>query len=158
MDNIKVRVGTNNIKVNVGADNAVKVVASNFTDAVQVNSDYVVSNILYVTEDGNDSNTGKKLGEAKATIAAAVGIATEGTVIKVSAGTYIENNPISLPKQISIVGDTLREVTVVPQNANYDLFYVNNGNYISNMTFSGGLNSGKAIFPFNPKKPVYINQ
>ena len=158
MDNIKVRVGTNNIKVNVGADNAVKVVASNFTDAVQVNSDYVVSNILYVTEDGNDSNTGKKLGEAKATIAAAVGIATEGTVIKVSAGTYIENNPISLPKQISIVGDTLREVTVVPQNANYDLFYVNNGNYISNMSFSGSLNSGKAIFAFNPNKPVYINQ
>jgi len=158
MDNIKVRVGTNNIKVNVGADNAVKVVASNFTDAVQVNSDYVVSNILYVTEDGNDSNTGKKLGEAKATIAAAVGIATEGTVIKVSAGTYIENNPISLPKQISIVGDNLREVTIVPQNANADLFYVNNGNYISNVSFSGSLNAGKAVFAFNPTKPTYINQ
>ena len=158
MDNIKVRVGTNNIKVNVGADNAVKVVASNFTDAVQVNSDYVVSNILYVTEDGNDSNTGKKLGEAKATIAAAVGIATEGTVIKVSAGTYIENNPITLPKQISIVGDNLREVTIVPQNANADLFYVNNGNYISNVSFSGSLNAGKAVFAFNPTKPTYINQ
>lgn len=158
MDNIKVRVGTNNIKVNVGADNAVKVVASNFTDAVQVNSDYVVSNILYVTEDGNDSNTGKKLGEAKATIAAAVGIATEGTVIKVSAGTYIENNPISLPKQISIVGDNLREVTIVPQNANADLFYVNNGNYISNVSFSGSLNAGKAVFAFDPTKPTYINQ
>ena len=158
MDNIKVRVGTNNIKVNVGADNAVKVVASNFADAVQVNSDYVVSNILYVTEDGNDSNTGKKLGEAKATIAAAVGIATEGTVIKVSAGTYIENNPITLPKQISIVGDNLREVTIVPQNANADLFYVNNGNYISNVSFSGSLNAGKAVFAFNPTKSTYINQ
>lgn len=149
MDNIKVRVGTNN---------AIKVISSNFADAVQVNSDYVVSNILYVTEDGNDSNTGKKLGEAKATIAAAVGIATEGTVIKVSAGTYIENNPITLPKQISIVGDNLREVTIVPQNANADLFYVNNGNYISNVSFSGSLNAGKAVFAFNPTKPTYINQ
>lgn len=149
MDNIKVRVGTNN---------AIKVISSNFADAVQVNSDYVVSNILYVTEDGNDSNTGKKLGEAKATIAAAVGIATEGTVIKVSAGTYIENNPITLPKQISIVGDNLREVTIVPQNANDDLFYVNNGNYISNVSFSGSLNAGKAVFAFDPTKPTYINQ
>ncbi|NCV31334.1 MAG: DUF1565 domain-containing protein, partial [Betaproteobacteria bacterium] len=105
MDNIKVRVGTNNTKVRVGTNNAIKVISANLADAVQVNSDYVVSNILYVTEDGNDSNTGKKLGEAKATISAAVGIATEGTVIKVSAGTYIENNPIVLPKQISIVGD-----------------------------------------------------
>jgi hypothetical protein len=149
MDNIKVRVGTNN---------AIKVISSNFADVVQINSDYVVSNILYVTEDGNDSNTGKKLGEAKATIAAAVGIATEGTVIKVSAGTYIENNPISLPKQISIVGDNLREVTIIPQNANADLFYVNNGNYISNVSFSGSLNAGKAVFAFNPTKPTYINQ
>jgi len=158
MDNIKVRVGTNNTKVRVGTNNAIKVISANLADAVQVNSDYVVSNILYVTEDGKDSNTGKKLGEAKATISAAVGIATEGTVIKVSAGTYIENNPISLPKQISIVGDNLREVTVVPQNSNADLFYVNNGNYISNMSFSGSLNSGKAVFAFNPTKPVYINQ
>jgi hypothetical protein len=149
MDNIKVRVGTNN---------AIKVISSNFADAVTVNSDYVVSNILYVTEDGNDSNTGKKLGEAKATISAAVGIATEGTVIKVSAGTYLENNPIVLPKQISIVGDNLREVTIVPKNANADLFYVNNGNYISNVSFSGSLNSGKAIFTFDPNKPTYINQ
>jgi hypothetical protein len=149
MDNIKVRVGTNN---------AIKVISSNFADVVQINSDYVVSNILYVTEDGNDSNTGKKLGEAKATIAAAVGIATEGTVIKVSAGTYIENNPISLPKQISIVGDNLREVTIIPQNANADLFYVNNGNYISNVSFSGSLNAGKAVFAFDPTKPTYINQ
>ena len=158
MDNIKVRVGTNNTKVRVGTNNGIKVISANLADTVQVNSDYVVSNILYVTEDGNDSNTGKKLGEAKATISAAVGIATEGTVIKVSAGTYIENNPIVLPKQISIVGDNLREVTVVPQNSNADLFYVNNGNYISNMSFSGSLNSGKAVFAFNPTKPVYINQ
>ena len=149
MDNIKVRVGTNN---------AIKVISANRADAVQVNSDYVVSNILYVTEDGNDSNTGKKLGEAKATISAAVGIATEGTVIKVSAGTYLENNPILLPEQISIVGDNLREVTIVPQNANSDLFYVNNGNYVSNVSFSGSLNSGKAIFAFNPDAPKYINQ
>ena len=154
MEDIRVKVQGNIIKARLGADNASKIIASNLANV----ADFSISNVLYVTADGNDSNTGKKLGEAKATIAAAVGIATEGTVIKVSAGTYLENNPIILPKQISIVGDNLREVTIVPQNASADLFYVNNGNYVSNVSFSGSLNSGKAVFAFNPDKPNYINQ
>ena len=70
------------------------------TDVVRVGSGVTVTNILYVTKDGKDTNTGKKLGDAKATIAGAVAAATEGTVIKVSAGTYVENNPIALLKQI----------------------------------------------------------
>lgn len=121
-------------------------------------SDVVVTNILYVTQDGNDQNTGKRLGEAKRTIGGAVAIATTGTIIKVSAGSYIENNPIQVPEQISIVGDSLREVSVSPQNANQDLFYVSNGNYIAEMSFTGTLNSGKAIFAFNPSKIGYFNQ
>ena len=159
MDNIKVRLGSqDNIQVRLGSENAVKVVASNLTDIVKINSDFVVTNTLYVTANGNDANTGKNIGAGKATISAAVGIATAGTVIKVSAGTYIESNPIVLPEQISIVGDNLREVSIVPQNADKDLFYVNNGNYISNVSFSGSLNAGKAIFTFNPDSPKYINQ
>ncbi|NBP04030.1 MAG: hypothetical protein EBU90_28840, partial [Proteobacteria bacterium] len=47
----------------------------------------LVTNILYVTKNGNDSNPGTRLSEPKATIAGAVGAATTGTVIKVSAGT-----------------------------------------------------------------------
>ena len=80
-----------------------------------------VTNIIYVTKDGNDSNDGLKVSTAKATIKGAVAIASEGSVIKVSAGVYVENNPIELPSQISIIGDSLREVSVTPQNANQDL-------------------------------------
>ena len=76
-----------------------------------------VTNIIYVTKDGNDSNDGLKVSTAKATIKGAVAIASEGSVIKVSAGVYVENNPIELPSQISIIGDSLREVSVTPQNA-----------------------------------------
>jgi hypothetical protein len=68
------------------------------TDILPVGIGAKVTNVLYVTEDGNDTNTGKKLGDAKATIAGAIAEATEGTVIKVSAGTYIENNPLQIPK------------------------------------------------------------
>ena len=128
------------------------------TDVVRLGAGATVTNILYVTKDGNDTNTGKKLGDAKATIAGALTAAGTGTVIKVSAGSYVENNPLILPEQVSIVGDSLREVSVSPQNANQDLFYVSNGDYIAEMSYTGTLNSGKAIFAFNPNQVGYFNQ
>jgi len=128
------------------------------TEVVRVGAGATVTNVIYVTKDGNDNNTGQKLGDAKATIKGAVATATEGDVIKVSAGTYTENNPIELPKQVSIVGDSLREVSVVPQNAGSDLFYVAPGNYLSEMSFTGTMNSGSAICAFNPTKVYYSTQ
>jgi len=127
------------------------------TDIVRIGAGATVTNILYVTADGNDTNTGRKLGDAKATIAGAIAESTTGTVIKVSAGTYIENNPLVIPEQVSIVGDSLREVSVSPLNSGEDLFYVGNANYIAEMSFTGSMNSGKAIFAFNPNKPEYNN-
>ena len=126
------------------------------TDIIRLGAGSTVTNILYVTRDGSDTNTGKRLGDAKATIAGAVAVATTSTVIKVAPGSYVENNPITLPNQVSIVGDSLREVSISLQNQG-DLFYVGNGNYISNMSFVGAANTG-AIFSFNPNIPVYNNQ
>jgi len=126
------------------------------TDIIRIGAGATVTNVIYVTKDGNDTNTGLKLGDAKATIAGAVAISTAGSVIRVSAGSYVENNPIQIPNQVSIVGDSLREVSVTPQNQG-DLFYVGNGNYIAEMSFVGSANTG-AIFAFNPNKAVYNNQ
>jgi hypothetical protein len=126
------------------------------TDIIRIGAGATVTNILYVTKDGNDNNTGKKLGDAKATIRGAIATATTGTVIKISAGSYVENNPIKIPEQVSLIGDSLREVSVTPQNQG-DLFYVSNGNYIAEMSFVGAANSG-AIFAFNPEEIGYFNQ
>jgi len=128
------------------------------TDIVRLGAGATVTNVLYVTQDGSDTNTGKKLGDAKRTIGAALTAATTGTIIKVSSGSYLENNPLIIPEQVSIVGDSLREVSISPQNANQDLFYVSNGNYIAEMSYTGTLNSGKAIFAFNPTQVGYFNQ
>ena len=127
------------------------------TDIIRLGAGTTVTNILYVTKDGSDTNTGRKLGDAKATIGAALTESGAGTVIKVSAGTYIENNPLIVPAQVSIIGDSLREVSVSPLNSGEDLFYVGNANYIAEMSFTGSLNAGKAIFAFNPNKPEYNN-
>ena len=82
------------------------------TDIIRIGAGATVANVLYVTADGNDTNTGRKLGDAKATIGAALTESTTGTVIKVSAGSYIENNPLIVPEQVSIIGDSLREIKV----------------------------------------------
>jgi len=128
------------------------------TDIVRLGAGATVTNVLYVTKDGSDTNTGKKLGDAKATIEGAIAASSTGTVIRVSAGTYIENNPVVIPEQVSIVGDSLREVSIQPQNSNQDLFHVANGNYIAEMSFTGSIDSGKAIFAFNPNQVGYFDQ
>jgi len=130
------------------------------TDVVRVGAGATVTNILYVTKDGKDTNTGKKLGDAKATIKAAVAIASTipGSVVKVSSGTYVEDNPIKCGKQISIIGDSLREVTVVPNNSNQDLFHVAPGDYFTEMSFTGTVDAGKAIFAFDPDTIRYSGQ
>jgi hypothetical protein len=126
------------------------------TDIVRVGAGATVINILYVTQDGNDNNTGKKLGDAKRTIKAAVTESVPGTVIKVSAGIYLEDNPIVLPSHVSITGDSIREVTVTPRNKT-DLFWLDNGCYIAEMKFIGPPMPGAAIVKFNPEVVPYID-
>jgi uncharacterized coiled-coil DUF342 family protein len=105
-------------------------------------------NVLYVAKDGNDSNNGTSIDNAKLTIKAAAGIATTGTVIKVLAGNYAEDNPIQVPAFCAIVGDDQRTVTVVPNNATSDIFHVRKASKIANMTFSGHRAPAAAIaFP-----------
>jgi hypothetical protein len=128
------------------------------TDVVKVGAGATTTNLIWVTKDGKDTNTGKKQGDAKATIKAAVADSKEGTVIRVTAGVYEEDNPIKLPQQVSIVGDSLREVTVVPKN-DADLFYVGNGNYITGMSYvKEGNTYPLAIVAFDPEQKQYINQ
>lgn len=128
------------------------------TDVVRIGAGATVTNVLYVTKDGSDANTGKKLGDAKATIKGALEIAEEGSVIRVSAGSYIEDNPLTIPKQVSIIGDSLREVTITPQNSNQDLFYVREGVYVTEMSFKGSVDPGKSCFRFDPNTVGFTSQ
>jgi len=106
-------------------------------------------NVIFVTQDGNDGNTGRSPTTAKRTIKAACGIATAGQVIRVTGGVYPENNPIIVPKNVTIDGDDLRNTQVIPTNIGQDLFYVDNGDLLQNMSFVGSANTGSMI-AFNP--------
>jgi hypothetical protein len=108
-----------------------------------------IDNVLYVSKDGNDSNDGKSIANAFLTIKAALDVANVGTTVFVKSGNYIEDNPVTVPAGVSIVGDNLRTVSVRPLNTNQDLFYVNNGCYLTGMTFRDHVTPAAAI-AFNP--------
>jgi len=111
-------------------------------------------NILYVTKDGDDNNSGLLEGDAKASIGGAAAIAQDGDTIYVRPGTYFENNPIGLRTDVSVSGQDLRLVTVVPLNPTQDLFHVRRGCLLENMNFAGTsvaiAHTGAAMVAFPP--------
>ena len=94
-------------------------------------------NTIWVSKDGNDSNSGFLEGDAKATVGAAASVALEGDTIKIRPGRYVENNPIGLRTDVSITGEDIRLVTIEPQNVEKDVFWVRRGCLIENLNFSG---------------------
>ena len=111
-------------------------------------------NILYVTKDGNDANSGLLEGDAKATIGGAAAVALDGDTIYVRPGVYFENNPVGLRTDVSVSGQDLRLVTVVPTNINDDVFHVRRGCLVENLNFAasnfGVLHEGCGCLAFPP--------
>jgi hypothetical protein len=104
---------------------------------VQVGIKTSIGKTIYVAFEGSDTNTGLVESDAKRTIKAAAALALPGDTIKVFPGTYVENNPITLAANVSVQGTELRNCIVTPQSSGLDLFYVNNGCHITNLSFNG---------------------
>jgi hypothetical protein len=101
---------------------------------------------IYVGPSGNDANSGTSWYSAKKTISAACYTVQQLTrsqtsptpyVILVAAGTYIESNPIEVPAECSIIGDSLQSVIVTPNQPGQDMFKLNSGTYVYGLTVSG---------------------
>jgi hypothetical protein len=108
---------------------------------------------LYVSStDGDDTNDGRSIQYPLRTIKRAAALSTpgydgrygfdtgsvfNGYVIKVQAGTYLEDNPVILPKNTTIWGAGLRITKINAKNPTEDLFYVNSGCYIAEVTMGG---------------------
>ncbi len=110
-------------------------------------------NTIWVTKYGNDDNTGKTEGDAKLTIGAAAEIAESGDTIFVRPGIYYENNPIGLRTDVTVSGQDLRLVNIVPLNLRKDVFQVRRGCLIENLSFvceTGQENPGGAAVAFPP--------
>lgn len=107
------------------------------------------------SEGGDDSNNGKSWRNAFATLDAAVQAVVdrraeeEGTdnrfvvpgspqtqfTIKVAAGDYYVDNPITLPDNTAIMGDELRNTRVFPQNPRADILHLNSLDFVWGLRF-----------------------
>ena len=108
---------------------------------------------LYVSStDGNDTNDGRSIQFPLRTIKRATQLATpgydgrygltssslyNGYVIRVQAGTYLEDNPVIMPKNSTIWGSGLRITKILAKNKDEDLFWVNSGCYVAEVTVGG---------------------
>ena len=67
------------------------------------------------------------------------------STIYLKTGDYQINNPVEVPKNVSIIGDNLKNTSVRPKNPTSDMFYVNNNCYISDITFRDHLQPAAVI-------------
>lgn len=122
-------------------------------------SDTFGSNRIYVSAaKGNDANDGisapvltikRALQIASGLVYTSLG-AINGTRVNVvvGAGDYYEDNPIIVPDNVTVKGDSLRSVNIRPLNANKDLLRVRNGCYFGEFTFRDGLSAGIPNYTF----------
>jgi hypothetical protein len=101
---------------------------------------------IYVSEQiGSDLNDGRSAVNPVRTIkkAAQLAWATPGVkeTIIVSGGDYLEDNPISLPPDASIVGDNLRLVIIRPRNPGKHIMKFGDKNYIIGVTYRDQIDS-----------------
>lgn len=98
------------------------------------------TSIVVSAADGDDNNDGSLL--PVRTIKKACQIAAnkpKPICIFIKAGDYTEQNPIVVPDDVSLVGDSLRSVIIRPAVAKADIFRLRNGSYLTGLTFRDAL-------------------
>ena len=133
---------------------------------------------VYVSQTiGSDLNDGRSAARPVKTVKKAAQIAyglqkavpdpsDEYVTIIVSGGEYLEDNPISLPRNCSLVGDNLRRVILRPQNQDRHMIKASNETYIFGVVFRDALQNSsdpqstvihtwKYAFVFDDKQRLY---
>ena len=118
-------------------------------------------NQLYVAKNGSDSNNGTinaPFLTIKAALAAAGAITSAtGVSVNVAPGSYTEDNPVTIPAKVALMGDNLRNVSVIPQTPNADLFYVTNGCYVWGITIRDYTANGFSYSSSTSSQNVFVS-
>ena len=101
---------------------------------------------VYVSQQiGSDLNDGRSAVNPVRTIKKAAQIAWSTPGVKetliISGGDYVEDNPISLPPDCSVVGDNLRLVIIRPGNVGKHIFKFGDKNYVTGVTYRDKVDS-----------------
>jgi len=123
-------------------DDSNKIATTNFVYNIATND---VGGRIYVSEQiGNDSFDGRSATKPVRSIKRATQLAAETDqkeTLIVAGGDYLEDNPIALPDQCSVVGDNIRLCIIRPQNPGKHMFKAANENYVTGITFRDNLNA-----------------
>tara|TARA_E500000178_G_scaffold257438_1_gene254008 strand:+ start:3357 stop:7412 length:4056 start_codon:yes stop_codon:yes gene_type:complete len=130
--------------------------------------------LIFVSNgNGNDTNDGRNVGGPFATITKALSIAEDGDLIYLYPGSYQEDFPMTVPKGVTILGDSIRGVEISPTSATQsnDAFLLNTDTAIENITikdfyYDSGNDTGYAfrfadnynniVFEQEPGRSPYI--
>ncbi len=107
---------------------------------------------IYVNTNGSDSNSGRTKEKAYAKLSYALSQATAGDIISISAGTYQETFPMTVPAGVSIKGAGIRSTIITPTVATSQrsCFLLNGETSVEDLTikdmyYDGGANTGYAF-------------
>ena len=114
-------------------------------------------NIFYVAENGSDNYTGDHPNDPYGSLKYALSQASSGDTIHIYPGVYQEITPITVPVGVTVKGHSIRSVNITPTvaTASNDVFLLNGGTTIEDLTISG-FNTGYA-FKFAPSFVVSGN-
>lgn len=101
---------------------------------------------IYVSQQiGSDLNDGRSAVNPVRSIKKAAQEAWKTPGVKetliISGGNYVEDNPISLPPDCSVVGDNLRLVIIRPGNIGKHIFKFGDKNYVTGVTYRDKVDS-----------------
>lgn len=124
-------------RIPVGTTGQVLVVNGSGLPAWENNN--VTGKVYFVTPEGNNSNDGKSINRAFATIKYACDHVTGPATIYVKSGTYTEILPITVPDGVALVGDSLRTTIVQPQagDETKTMFLLSDGTLLQKFAMKG---------------------
>ncbi len=95
-------------------------------------------NILYVSVNGNDNNSGTHQNDTFATVYKALQTATAGDTVFIYPGTYEEIFPLEIPAGVTVRGMDIRNTKIVPDStsANEDVFLLNGETTVEDITIA----------------------
>ena len=104
-------------------------------------------NLIYVSENGDDTHSGTHQQDPVATIAQGLSLATAGDTVIVTPGVYTEVFPLTIPVGVTLKGTGIRSVTIQPTvgtNTN-DAILLNGETTVEDLTVSGFFSPGYAF-------------
>jgi len=119
------------------------------TRVIAINANEV-GNTFFVNKEGDDDDTGLAEDRAFLTIKKATGIATSGDTILVSAGTYVEDNPLILDDNVTLIGADLRNCNIQPQNSALDVIQLGQAGTVQDISFVGTATNGAGVIAYRP--------